>query len=425
MFRVILAGMITQILHTFKNKRILIGVTGSIAAYKSAELIRRLKEQGAIVRVMMTSHAKQFITPLTLQAISGLPVHEDLFDLEAEAAMGHIELARWAELILIAPASANTLATLLHGRANDLLSAVCLATRAPIWVAPAMNQAMWENAITQQNVNLLQKNGIHFLGPDQGSQACGETGYGRMLEPVEILKEINHFFQVPLLAHLKIIVTAGPTREAIDPIRYLSNESSGKMGFALAKAAVAAGARVTLISGPVHLNPPPGTHYLRVKSAHDMRNAVFAELPECDIFLGVAAVADYRVQHIASQKIHKTGEHMTLILERNPDIIAEIGKMPVRPFIVGFAAETEHVTLSAKKKRLSKNMDMIIANEVGKEIGMNSDYNAVTVITAQEEIELTVDTKQNLARQLIPIIAKSFYQSKQTPLTLQQKKENL
>lgn len=392
------------------NKRIVLGVTGSIAAYKSAELARRLREAGAEVRVVMTEHAKAFITPLTMQAVSGQPVHDDLFDLQAEAAMGHIALARWAEVILIAPASADCLARLAHGQATDLLSTLCLATRAPLVVAPAMNQAMWQHTRTQHNVQVLQNEGVIFLGPDAGNQACGDVGPGRMLEPTAIIAELATLLAPQSLDGKTVVITAGPTQEAIDPIRYLSNHSSGKMGYALAQAAYRAGATVILISGPTALAKPFGVTCLSVKTANEMLDAVMKHSNECDIFIAVAAVADYRSETIAKEKIHKQAETLQLNLVRNPDIVHEVSQLAKKPFIVGFAAETEDVVLNAKAKRLRKNMDIIIANQVGEDKAMGMDDNTVTVIDANESLSLPCMSKPALAQELITIIANKFKQ---------------
>lgn len=390
------------------NKQIVLGITGSIAAYKSADLTRRLREVGAKVRVVMTENAKRFITPLTMQAVSGYPVHEDLFDLRAEAAMGHIDLARWADAIVVAPASADFMARLVAGQANDLLTTLCLATRAPILLAPAMNQGMWQHVLTQDHLQTLQQKGIHILGTTEGSQACGDVGPGRMLEPVDIRDKLSALFCSGDLAGLNVVITAGPTHEAIDPVRFITNGSSGKMGYALAQAAREAGARVTLISGPVTLAKPDRIEYISVVDAQEMYAAVMRKMPKCDIFLAVAAVGDYRCQTVAEQKIHKTNDVIQLLLERNPDIVGSVGQLPDRPFIVGFAAETENLIQQAKDKRKRKNMDMIIANQVGHHKGMGSDENAVVVIGAKGEIHLPATPKDKLAKQLIAMISEAF-----------------
>lgn len=394
------------------NKRILLGVTGSIAAYKSADLVRRLREAGASVRVTMTENAKRFITPLTMQAVSGFPVHDELFDLQAEAAMGHIELARWADLILVAPATADLMARLANGNADDLLTTLCLATKAPIAIAPAMNQGMWKHTLTQDNLQALKAKNVTILGPGEGNQACGDVGPGRMLEPVEIVKKLDEFFSTGALAGLNVIVTAGPTHEAIDPVRFITNGSSGKMGYALAEAAREAGANVTLISGPVAIKAPSHLEMVSVVTAQEMYDSVMRKISDCDIFLAVAAVGDYRAATIAPQKIHKQETAMELRLERNPDIVASVATLPSRPFIVGFAAETENVIQQAKEKRQRKQMDMIVANQVGHGMGMGSDDNAVVVISQQNEINFPSTPKHKLARQLIAVIADEFKRGK-------------
>lgn len=390
------------------NKHILLGVTGSIAAYKSADLVRRLREAGAIVRVAMTENAKRFITPLTMQAVSGFPVHDDLFDEHAEAAMGHIELARWADLILIAPATADCMARLAHGYADDLLTTLCLATEAPIAIAPAMNQGMWKHTLTQDNLQALQKKMVHIFGPGEGSQACGDVGLGRMLDPVEIVAAADALFANNKLAGVRVLVTAGPTHEAIDPVRYITNGSSGKMGYALAAAAREAGADVTLITGPVNIKKPQDMNCVAVVTAQEMYDAVMSRVAHYDIFLAVAAVSDYRCQTIAPQKIHKQNDGEELILKRNPDIAASVGALSKKPFIVGFAAETENVLEQARKKRVYKKMDLIVANHVGGQLGMGSDENEVTLIGEHDEERLPRASKQKLARQLIAAIAKAY-----------------
>lgn len=390
------------------NKHILLGICGSIAAYKSAELTRQLRAAGAAVRVVMTHSATQFITPLTLQALSGHPVHSELLDADTEAAMGHIELARWADLILIAPASADFIARLSQGRANDLLSALCLASQTPIALAPAMNQAMWSNPATHDNVQTLKNRQITFLGPAEGLQACGELGEGRMLEPEEILSHCEQFFHNGLLAGKCIVITAGPTREAIDPVRYLSNRSSGKMGFAVAEAAVAAGAIVTLISGPVSLATPERVERVDVITAADMLQAVNANLPGCDIFISAAAVADYRPGLRAVTKIKKQNNNLTLSLVRTQDILASVGALPDPPFTVGFAAETTDVLDYAQDKLRRKKLDMIIANKVSDTLGFDSEDNQLDILWPGGHVHLPRDSKKTLATKLISIIAEKF-----------------
>jgi len=398
------------------NRRILLGIAGGIAAYKSAELVRRLRDHGAEVRVIMTRAATEFITPMTLQALSGHPVHLDLLDPAAEAAMGHIELARWADLLVIAPATANTLSRLAEGRADELLTAVALATRAPVAVAPAMNQAMWANAATQANLQTLVGRGIRVMGPAEGSQACGETGAGRMLEATDIADRVAASFESRLLDGVRVVITAGPTREAIDPVRFISNHSSGRMGFALARAAAAAGARTTLIAGPVHLPTPERVQRVDVVSAADMLAAVETALPGCDLFIGTAAVADYRPAEVAQQKIKKQAETLTLPLTRNPDIISRVAQASPRPFTVGFAAETNDVLAYARNKREAKRLDMIIANDVSVPgIGFESTENAVTIISSHGEQSLDRMPKEALADTLIDAIAHAYCQQHPHP----------
>lgn len=402
---------------SLSNKRVLLGVTGSIAAYKSAELIRRLQDAGAEVRVILTAAATQFITPLTLQALSGKPVHQDLLDPEAEAAMGHIELARWADLLLVAPASADFIARLTLGRADDLLTTTCLATRAPIAIAPAMNQAMWRNASTQKNVVEIRQRKIHIFGPAEGSQACGDVGPGRMLEPYELAQLSATLFETGLLSGKKVVITAGPTQEAIDPVRYISNHSSGKMGFAVAAAAAEAGAQVTLITGPVYLATPDRVSRVDVVSAQDMYSASLDRAKNADIFIATAAVADYRMAEPAPEKIKKTAaEGMTIKLIKNPDIVAAIAQLSPKPFTVGFAAETQNLIAYAEKKIIDKNLDMIIANDVSRrDIGFNSDDNAVTAIWIGGNQVLPLANKRQIAKQLVDLISKRTQNIAVTP----------
>jgi phosphopantothenoylcysteine decarboxylase/phosphopantothenate--cysteine ligase len=393
-----------------KGKRILLGVTGGIAAYKSADLVRRLRERGADVQVVMTAGAREFVTPTTFQALSGRPVRTDLWDPSAEAAMGHIELARWADLLLVAPASADFLARLAHGLADDLLSTLALATAAPIAVAPAMNQLMWSNAATQANVALLVQRGVRVLGPGIGDQACGETGPGRMLEPLEIAALAAPLLirDGPLRGH-RVLVTAGPTRECIDPVRFVSNRSSGKMGFAIAQALQEAGAEVVLVSGPVSLATPFGVRRIDVESCEQMYTAVQRELPGTAIFIGTAAVADYRPLQCATQKIKKTSESMALELTRTVDILASVSASSPRPFVVGFAAETNAVETHARAKLLAKNLDLIAANEVGHSKAFDCDHNALLVLwRGGGRIELPSANKAELAGALTGLIAERF-----------------
>ncbi len=395
---------------SLSNKRILLGVTGGIAAYKSADLVRRLQNAGADVRVVMTAAAQEFITPLTMQALSGNPVHTTLLDPEAEAGMGHIQLARWADLILIAPASADFIARLVQGQGNDLLTTVCLATAASIALAPAMNQGMWRNASTQANVEVLIQRKIQIFGPAAGEQACGDVGPGRMLEPLALVDAAAGLFVSGALAGKKVVITAGPTREAIDPVRYISNHSSGKMGYALAQAAMEAGAQTVLISGPTQLAPPERVEFIQVTTADEMLAASLAQAKGCDVFIAAAAVADYRPANIAPQKIKKTaGESITLELVKNPDIVAQIAALEAKPFTVGFAAESENLLVHAQQKLTRKNLDVIIANDISVQgIGFNADDNAVVVIDKTQQQELTQRSKQQLARELIALIAQKL-----------------
>ena len=392
------------------GKHILLGVTGGIAAYKSADLVRRLRERGAEVQVVMTDAAREFVTPMTFQALSGRQVRTDLWDPGAEASMGHIELARWADLVLIAPASADFLARLAGGRADDLLATTCLATAAPIALAPAMNQQMWTNAATQANVALLRDRGVHVFGPGTGDQACGEVGAGRMLEPME-LAALSDAVLVPtgVLGGRRVLVTAGPTREPIDPVRFISNRSSGKMGFAVAQAAREAGARVVMICGPVSLATPAGVERIDVESAADMLLAVQAQVQPDDIFISTAAVADYRPAQAADHKIKKTEENLALQMARTTDIIGTLAGGALRPaFVVGFAAETDAVEQNARSKMLRKNLDMIAANEVGHDKAFDCADNELIVLWRNGRKLLPRNAKTQLARELIELIATVF-----------------
>jgi phosphopantothenoylcysteine decarboxylase/phosphopantothenate--cysteine ligase len=392
-----------------QGRRILLGVTGGIAAYKSPDLVRRLREQGAEVQVVMTAGAREFVTATTFQAVSGRPVRTDLWDAAAEAAMGHIELARWAELVLVAPASADFLARLAAGLADDLLSTVCLATEAPLAAAPAMNRIMWANPATRANVATLQQRGVQMLGPAEGDQACGEVGAGRMLEPLDLVDRVNLLLRGggPLKGR-RVLITAGPTRERIDPVRFISNRSSGKMGFAVAQAAREAGAEVVLVSGPVSLPTPAGVRRIDVESAVEMLNAVLGEVDGTDIFISTAAVADYRPATPAEQKIKKTTDRMDLSMERTPDVLATVAAGPSRPFVVGFAAETESVEQNARAKLLKKNLDMIAANEVGHDKAFDCEDNQLLVLWRAGRRELPRASKMTLARQLVALIAESY-----------------
>lgn len=392
------------------NKRILLAVTGSIAAYKSADLTRRLREAGAEVRVLMTAGGQEFITPMTLQAVSGNPVHSTLMDVEAESGMGHIELARWADCLLVAPASADCLARLVQGRGDDLLGAVWLACESPMVVAPAMNQAMWRDAATQANVELLKQRGISVFGPAQGEQACGETGSGRMLEPIELVAACSGLFATGLLAGKKVVVTAGPTREALDPMRFMSNKSSGRMGYAVAAACIEAGAEVTLISGPVCLPAPERVRRVEVESAAEMLAAVEAHITESDIFIAAAAVADYRPVEVAQQKLKKQSATLQITMERTADILASVATLENAPFTVGFAAETNNVEEYAVGKLQAKSLDMIAANKIGQHqdgsaMGFESEQNALSVYWQGGQKEFPLMQKSKLARQLVTLIA--------------------
>ncbi|WP_336941661.1 bifunctional phosphopantothenoylcysteine decarboxylase/phosphopantothenate--cysteine ligase CoaBC [Acinetobacter pittii] len=407
-------------LSVIPHKNIVLAVTGGIAAYKSAILVRRLKDYGFGVRVVMTHGAQAFITPLTFQALSGNPVHTELLDPAAEAGMGHIELARWADLLLVAPASCDTLAKFANGLADDLLSTVFLATKSPVWVAPAMNQQMWAAKATQRNLQTLVEDGVHVIMPDAGEQACGDVGLGRMPEPEEIARQVAGYFhqaqraiaeKFGLLAGKRVVITAGPTREAIDPVRYISNHSTGKMGFALAAACYAAGAQVTLIAGPVSLDTPNGVQRVNVASARQMLDVSMGSLETgCDIFIATAAVADYRVAEVAEHKIKKAGDELNVSLVKNPDIVATIAGQEKRPFMVGFAAETQNVEEYAAGKLVAKKLDMIACNDVSRaDIGFASDENAMTVFFAEsyhmKKRELEKASKQEISQQLVEAIS--------------------
>jgi phosphopantothenoylcysteine decarboxylase/phosphopantothenate--cysteine ligase len=386
--------------------RILLGVTGGIAAYKSPDLVRRLIERGAEVQVVMTAAAQKFITPMSFQAVSGRPTRCDLWDSAAEAAMGHIELARWAQFVLIAPASADFIARLAGGRADDLLATLCLATEAPIALAPAMNRVMWANTATQENVETLRARGMRILGPASGNQACGEIGAGRMWEPVQLAESLlEPPANAGLLAGVNVLITAGPTRERLDPVRYLTNRSSGKMGFAVAAAAREAGAHVTMVSGPVQLETPAGITRINVESARDMYAAVHRHIAEADVFIAAAAVADFQPVTVAKQKIKKQGVAVKLDLEPAPDIVKSVADMAKRPFVVGFAAETNEVEDNARSKLKRKKLDMIAANLVGDGIAFDCEDNALTVIWPGGKVEVARGPKIDVARALVALIA--------------------
>lgn len=390
------------------NKNILLGVTGGIAAYKSAEIVRGLKKAGSSVRVVMTQSAQEFITPLTLQALSGNPVSTDLLDAEAEAAMGHIELARWADAILIAPATANTIARLSSGRADDLLSSITLAFDGPIGLAPAMNQAMWKDERTQSNIKNLENKDFSLYGPGSGEQACGDIGLGRMLEPSEIVELFASLFKAGSLSNKSVLITAGPTQEPIDPVRYVTNRSSGKMGYALAEAAVEAGAQVTLVSGPVNIKPPASCNFISVETAQEMYDAVMHHVSGKDVYIGTAAVADYSPAKVEGSKIKKDGSNESLVLEmkENQDILKTVSDKEDRPYVVGFAAETEDLLKNARKKLEKKKLDLIIANDVSdKSIGFDSEENEVTLITNSEEVLLDRSSKKKIAKRIVEFIS--------------------
>ena len=392
-------------MQTLAGKKILLGISGGIAAYKCAELTRRLIERGAQVQVVMTKAAKEFITPLTMQAVSGRPVSDSLLDPAAEASMGHIELAKWADLVLLAPATADLIARMSAGMGNDLLTTLVLATDSPVAVSPAMNQQMYRNIATQENIATLARRGMHIWGPAAGEQACGDVGPGRMLEPMQLVGLCEQFFQPKLLAGKSVLITAGPTREAIDPVRYISNHSSGKMGFALANAAAQLGAKVTLVCGPVSLNTPAGVERINVASAQEMHDAVMAHAPSNDAFISCAAVADYRPENVASQKLKKTenNDQMTINMVKNPDIVATVANMTEqRPFTVGFAAETNDVETYARGKLVKKNLDMICANDVSVEgQGFNSNDNAITLFWPEGEQALALESKEALSFRIL------------------------
>ena len=390
------------------NKNIILGVTGGIAAYKSAEIVRHLKKSGCSVRVVMTASAEEFITPLTMQALSGNRVSSELLDVEAEAAMGHIELAKWADGILIAPATANTLARLSSGRGDDLLSTITLAFDGPIAFAPAMNQAMWRDHRTQENLDSLIGNGFTICGPDSGEQACGDVGLGRMLEPIQILDIFSSLFDQGTLIGRNVLITAGPTQEPIDPVRFITNRSSGKMGYSLAEAAIAAGAKVTLVSGPVNLDPPSNCLLVSVETANEMYEAVMHHIKDKDVYIGTAAVSDYSPTKSHNSKIKKDGGKSSMVLElkENRDILNSVSELKDRPYVVGFAAETDNLIDNAKKKLTNKRLDLIVANDVSdKNIGFDSDDNEVTLITQKEQKLLERQNKKKISNKIIEFIS--------------------
>lgn len=386
------------------GKKIVLGVSGGIAAYKTPELVRRLRERGAEVRVVMTEAAKAFITPLSLQAVSGYPVSDSLLDPAAEAAMGHIELGKWADLVILAPATADLIARITAGMANDLVSTICLATPAPVAVVPAMNQQMYRAVATQHNLEVLSSRGLLLWGPDSGSQACGDVGPGRMLDPLTIVEmAAQHFTVIKDLKHLNVMITAGPTRERLDPVRYITNDSSGKMGYAIAAAAASRGANVTLVSGPVSLPTPPWVKRIDVTTALEMEAAVQQYAQEQQIFIGCAAVADYRAAAVADEKIKKQGDEITIKMIKNPDIVAGVAALLThRPYVVGFAAETNNVEEYARQKRMSKNLDLICANDVSQVgQGFNSENNALHLFWQEGDKVLPLERKELLGHLLL------------------------
>ena len=393
---------------TLTNKKIVLGISGGIAAYKCAELVRRLKEHGCEVKVVMTESAKHFITPLTMQAVSGEIVSDSLLDPAAEAAMGHIEFAKWADLILVAPATCNIIAKMATGIADDLLTTLLLATPAKVAVAPAMNQQMYAHAATQANLATLKARDVLIWGPGKGEQACGDVGSGRMLEPHELVALCVENQPPQILAGKTITITAGPTREPLDPVRFISNHSSGKMGYALAEAALLLGANVNLISGPVTIKAPTGANLINIESAEQLLNEALVYAPQSDAFIGCAAVADYRAGEVATQKMKKQGDELTLTLVKNPDVIAAVANIEKnRPYTVGFAAETQNVESYAKGKLVNKNLDMICANDVSQSgLGFNSDQNALTLYWQNKQLELPVSSKSTIALKVIEQLAK-------------------
>lgn len=392
-------------LKNLATKNVVLGIAGGIAAYKSPEIVRLLRSHGAHTQVVMTRAAKEFITSFTLQAVSGRTVYDAMFNQKLETEIDHISIARWAHAFLIAPATANIIAKLAHGIADDLLTTAAIATKAPIAIAPAMNREMWLNAVTQRNIAILRERKIHIFGPTDGLQACGENGPGRMLEPVEIVRLTGALFVNPILRGKKIIVTAGPTQEPIDPVRYITNHSSGKMGYAIANAAVNLEAKVHLISGPTSLPVPSGVNFVSVTTAQEMFDAVTSEIKECDIFIATAAVADYRPEQVAAQKLKKTRDNMTLHLVRNHDILYHVAALPAPPFTVGFAAETENVVENALVKLKNKKLHMIAANAVGRGKAFGSDENALTLLTREgQETKLPLQDKNSLAYELLTFI---------------------
>ncbi|MCC5795286.1 MAG: bifunctional phosphopantothenoylcysteine decarboxylase/phosphopantothenate--cysteine ligase CoaBC [Chromatiales bacterium] len=403
-----------------RDKRILLGVSGGIAAYKSPDLVRRLRERGAEVRVVMTESAARLVSPTVFQAVSGQPVRCGLWDDQAEAAMGHIELARWADIVLVAPATANLMAELAAGSAGSLLTTLCLVSRAPLWLAPAMNQAMWTHPATWANRELLATRGVRFIGPESGGQACGDEGPGRMSEPPAIVHRLAMDSLPPaerVLEGLSVLVTAGPTREPIDPVRFVSNRSSGKMGFAVARAAAEAGARVTLVAGPVSIPSPEGIERVDVETAAQMYEQTMARISGADIYIGAAAISDYRPETIAAQKIKKRADTLALQMVRSPDLLASMAALPSRPFTVGFAAETERLEEHATAKLRGKQLDMIIANLVGARLGFDTDDNSAVVLWEDGREDLARSSKAELAHRIVSVVARRFRARAQSPVT--------
>jgi len=398
-------------LNSLANKNILLGVTGGIAAYKSAEIVRSLKKAGSSVRVVMTKSAEEFITPLTLQALSGNKVSSELLDPESELGMGHIELAKWADAILIAPATANTLAKLASGRGDDLLSSISLAFEGPISLAPAMNQAMWKDSRTEENIKKLINSKFQIYGPGSGEQACGDVGLGRMLEPDEIISSFSLLFEEGLLMNKSILISAGPTQEPIDPVRYITNKSSGKMGYSLAQASLEAGAKVTLISGPVNIEAPEGVHLVKIKTAEEMHEAVMHHIRNSDVFISSAAVADYKPENFSKEKIKKSNKDLdiSIPMTENKDILKSVGAMENKPYLVGFAAETNDLIKNAKLKLSKKKLDLIVANDISNtEIGFDSDENEVTLINNEIELFIEKGPKRRVASKIIQYISEQL-----------------
>ena len=398
-------------MNSLANKNILLGVTGGIAAYKSAEIVRSLKKAGSSVRVVMTKSAEEFITPLTLQALSGNKVSSELLDPESELGMGHIELAKWADAILIAPATANTLAKLASGRGDDLLSSISLAFEGPISLAPAMNQAMWKDSRTEENIKKLINSKFQIYGPGSGEQACGDVGLGRMLEPDEIISSFSLLFEEGLLMNKSILISAGPTQEPIDPVRYITNKSSGKMGYSLAEASLEAGAKVTLISGPVNIEAPEGVHLVKIKTAEEMHEAVMHHIRNSDVFISSAAVADYKPENFSKEKIKKSNKDLdiSIPMTENKDILKSVGAMENKPYLVGFAAETNDLIKNAKLKLSKKKLDLIVANDISNtEIGFDSDENEVTLINNEIELFIEKGPKKRVASKIIQYISEQL-----------------